>query len=198
MYNTLEIASIIGAKTKLNVNREVNWLLTDSRSLCYPESTLFFAIKTERGNGHHYIADLYQRGVRAFVVSEELQEEFPDAAFLSVPDTLKALQTLAAHHRSRFDIPVIGITGSNGKTMVKEWLYQLLAPDFTITRSPRSYNSQIGVPLSVFGLWEKTEVALFEAAISRRNPPSASSPVLALPTRRTFPPMRRSAWRSCS
>ena len=169
MYNTLEIASIIGAKTKLNVNREVNWLLTDSRSLCYPESTLFFAIKTERGNGHHYIADLYQRGVRAFVVSEEPQEEFPDAAFLSVPDTLKALQTLAAHHRSRFDIPVIGITGSNGKTMVKEWLYQLLAPDFTITRSPRSYNSQIGVPLSVFGLWEKTEVALFEAAISQRN-----------------------------
>ena len=169
VYNTLDIASVIGAKTIVNVQREVSWLLTDSRSLCYPESTLFFAIKTERGNGHHYIADLYQRGVRAFVVSEEPQGDFPEAVFLSVPDTLSALQTIAAHHRSCFDIPVIGITGSNGKTLVKEWLYQLLAPDFTVTRSPRSYNSQLGVPLSVWGLWEKTEVALFEAAISQRN-----------------------------
>ena len=179
IYNTLDIASIIGAKTLVNRKRDVNWLLTDSRSLCYPESTLFFAIKTERGNGHHYIADLYQRGVRAFVVSEvppapgasaEVpQDAFPDAVFLYVPDTLAALQTLAAYHRSRFDIPVIGVTGSNGKTLVKEWLYQLLAPDFIVTRSPRSYNSQIGVPLSVWGLWEKTEVALFEAAISQKN-----------------------------
>ena len=175
-YELKNIASIIGAKTMVNdqwstVNekRTIDWLLTDSRSLCYPESTLFFALRTDRGNGHHYIADLYQRGVRAFVVSEEPQGDFPNASFLVVPDTLQALQHLAAHHRSRFDIPVVGITGSNGKTLVKEWLYQLLAPDFTVTRSPRSYNSQIGVPLSVWGLWEKTEVALFEAAISQRN-----------------------------
>ncbi len=175
-YELKNIASIIGAKTMVNdqwstVNekRTIDWLLTDSRSLCYPESTLFFALRTDRGNGHHYIADLYQRGVRAYVVSEEPQGDFPNASFLVVPDTLQALQHLAAHHRSRFDIPVVGITGSNGKTLVKEWLYQLLAPDFTVTRSPRSYNSQIGVPLSVWGLWEKTEVALFEAAISQRN-----------------------------
>ena len=175
-YELKNIASIIGAKTMVNdqwstVNekRTIDWLLTDSRSLCYPESTLFFALRTDRGNGHHYIADLYQRGVRAFVVSEEPQGDFPNASFLVVPDTLQALQHLAAHHRSRFDIPVVGITGSNGKTLVKEWLYQLLAPNFTVTRSPRSYNSQIGVPLSVWGLWEKTEVALFEAAISQRN-----------------------------
>ncbi len=175
-YELKNIASIIGAKTMVNdqwstVNekRTIDWLLTDSRSLCYPESTLFYALRTDRGNGHHYIADLYQRGVRAFVVSEEPQGDFPNASFLVVPDTLQALQHLAAHHRSRFDIPVVGITGSNGKTLVKEWLYQLLAPDFTVTRSPRSYNSQIGVPLSVWGLWEKTEVALFEAAISQRN-----------------------------
>ena len=175
MYNTLEIASIIGAQTNDFKERKIDWLLTDSRSLCYPESTLFFAIRTERGNGHRYIADLYQRGVRAFVVSEQPSQEeewrnmFAGATFLIVPDTLRALQDLAAYHRSRFGIPVIGITGSNGKTLVKEWLYQLLAPDFTVTRSPRSYNSQIGVPLSVWGLWEKSEVALFEAAISERN-----------------------------
>ncbi|MBQ7460975.1 MAG: bifunctional UDP-N-acetylmuramoyl-tripeptide:D-alanyl-D-alanine ligase/alanine racemase [Bacteroidaceae bacterium] len=168
-YELRDIAAVVGAKTEGLKGREIDWLLTDSRSLCYPESTLFFAIKTDRGNGHHYIADLYQRGVRAFVVSEKAEGYFPDADFLLVPDTLQALQTLAAYHRSRFDIPVIGITGSNGKTLVKEWLYQLLAPDFTVTRSPRSYNSQIGVPLSVWGLWEKTEVALFEAAISQRN-----------------------------
>ena len=160
---------MIGAKTMGNGKCEIDWLLTDSRSLCYPESTLFFAIKTERGNGHQYIADLYQRGVRAFVVSEEPKGNYPDTDFLFVPDTLQALQSLAAHHRLRFNIPVIGITGSNGKTLVKEWLYQLLAPNFTVTRSPRSYNSQIGVPLSVWGLWGKTEVALFEAAISQRN-----------------------------
>ena len=169
MYSTIEIASFVGASTNGLKGHEIDWLLTDSRSLCYPESTLFFAIKTEVGNGHLYIADLYQRGVRAFVISEEVEGDFPDADFLFVQNTLFALQSLAAQHRSRFDIPVIGITGSNGKTVVKEWLYQLLAPDFTVTRSPRSYNSQTGVPLSVWGLWEKTEVAIFEAAISQKN-----------------------------
>ena len=169
MYNTIEIASFIGAPTNALKGHEIDWLLTDSRSLCYPESTLFFAIKTDVGNGHLYISDLYQRGVRAFVVSEEVDGDFPDADFLVVPDTLFALQSLAAQHRSRFDIPIIGITGSNGKTVVKEWLYQLLAPNFTVTRSPRSYNSQTGVPLSVWGLHSETEVAIFEAAISQKN-----------------------------
>lgn len=181
MYNTHEIAIIIGAESKNCSSRQIDWLLTDSRSLCFPESTLFFALRTSRGDGHQYIAELYKRGVRAFVVNEvppfaspqgESNNQIPHegdwekADFLTVPDTLQALQTLAAYHRSRFDIPIIGITGSNGKTLVKEWLYQLLAPDFTITRSPRSYNSQIGVPLSIWGLWEKSQVGIFEAAIS--------------------------------
>lgn len=169
MYSTLEIASFIGAQIKNLKGYNIDWLLTDSRSLCYPESTLFFAIKTDRGNGHRYIADLYQRGVRAFVISEVPKGDFPNADFLFVLDTLQALQDLAAEHRSKFSIPIIGITGSNGKTLVKEWLYQLLAPNFTVTRSPRSYNSQTGVPLSVWGLWEKTEIGIFEAAISERN-----------------------------
>lgn len=169
MYSTHEIATFIGAKADRLLKNRIDWLLTDSRSLCYPESTLFFAIKTEVGNGHNYIADLYQRGVRSFVVSEEVDGNMPEAEFLRVPNTLHALQTLAAHHRSCFNIPVVGITGSNGKTLIKEWLYQLLSPDFVVTRSPRSYNSQIGVPLSVWGLWEKTQVAVFEAAISERG-----------------------------
>ena len=169
MYSTLEIASFIGAPTEGLKGREIDWLLTDSRSLCYPESTLFFAIKTDVGNGHLYVADLYQRGVRAFVVSEKVEGDFPEADFLFVQNTLFALQSLAAQHRSRFDIPIIGITGSNGKTVVKEWLYQLLAPNFTITRSPRSYNSQTGVPLSVWQLSESTEIGIFEAAVSQPN-----------------------------
>lgn len=145
---------------------DVNWLLTDSRSLCFPEETLFFAIRTARGDGHRYIPSLYRRGVRAFVVSERPTVPYPDATYLLVPDTRSALQRLAERHRERFDVPVIGITGSNGKTVVKEWLYQMLSPERVVTRSPRSYNSQIGVPLSVWSLEENTQLAIFEAGIS--------------------------------
>lgn len=145
---------------------DVEWLLTDSRSLCFPESTLFFAIRTDRGDGHRYVSDLYERGVRAFVVSD-VQEGLTGAVQLLVQDTLTALQRLAERHRESYDIPVIGITGSNGKTVVKEWLYQMLSPDMAVTRSPRSYNSQIGVPLSVWGLNDNTQIGIFEAGISR-------------------------------
>ena len=160
------IASLTGAQMTGQYDAEVEWLLTDSRSLCFPETTLFFAIRTERGDGHRYIQDLYSRGVRAFVVSA-LQENLPGAVQLLVPDTLTALQRLAERHREEFNIPVIGITGSNGKTVVKEWLYQMLSPDMAVTRSPRSYNSQIGVPLSVWALNQNSQVAIFEAGISQ-------------------------------
>ena len=142
-------------------------MLTDSRSLCFPESTLFFAIRTQRGDGHRFVLDLYQRGVRSFVVESVPEGDFPDAVFLLVPDSLQALQRLAERHRESFDIPVIGIAGSNGKTTVKEWIYQMLSPDYTVTRSPRSFNSQIGVPLSIWGLWHQSEIGVFEAAISQ-------------------------------
>ena len=142
-------------------------MLTDSRSLCFPESTLFFAIRTQRGDGHRFVPDLYQRGVRSFVVESVPEGDFPDAVFLLVPDSLQALQRLAERHRESFDIPVIGIAGSNGKTTVKEWIYQMLSPDYTVTRSPRSFNSQIGVPLSIWGLWHQSEIGVFEAAISQ-------------------------------
>jgi alanine racemase len=148
----------------------IAFLLTDSRSLCFPEETLFFALKTAKGDGHKYIHELYSRGVRNFVVHnvpEAWATEYPEANFLKVVDALKALQRLAERHRDAFNIPVVGITGSNGKTMVKEWLYQLLSQDMTVVRSPRSYNSQVGVPLSVWLITEHTQVALFEAGISK-------------------------------
>ncbi len=160
------IASMIGAQVCGEACVDVEWLLTDSRSLCFPESTLFFAIRTDRGDGHRYVRDLYERGVRAFVVSD-VQEDLTGAVQLLVQDTLTALQRLAERHRESYDIPVIGITGSNGKTVVKEWLYQMLSPDMAVTRSPRSYNSQIGVPLSVWGLNDNTQIGIFEAGISR-------------------------------
>ena len=158
----------------LNANRvgdnefEIDWMLTDSRSLCFAEESLFFALKSKRNDGHKYIPDLYKRGVRNFVVSDLPQDldNYEDANFLQLPHPLKGLQRLSEKHRERFDVPVIGITGSNGKTIVKEWLYQLLSPERIITRSPRSYNSQIGVPLSVWLMNESTELGIFEAGIS--------------------------------
>ncbi|MCR5574449.1 MAG: bifunctional UDP-N-acetylmuramoyl-tripeptide:D-alanyl-D-alanine ligase/alanine racemase [Bacteroidaceae bacterium] len=150
----------------------IDWLLTDSRSLSFPEATLFFALTTKRNSGAHYINELYQRGVRNFVVSRSDYGEvealcLQDANILLVPDTLMALQKLAQTHRKRYEIPVVGVTGSNGKTVVKEWLHQLLSPDRVIVRSPRSYNSQIGVPLSVWQLHPGTQLAIFEAGISQ-------------------------------
>jgi alanine racemase len=161
-----QITELIGATRVGHADAQIGWLLTDSRSLCFPEETLFFALKTKRNDGHHYIQELYNRGVRNFVVSTLPEEPYEECNFLQVACPLKALQKLAAQHRRDFQIPVIGITGSNGKTIVKEWLYQLLSPDRTITRSPRSYNSQVGVPLSVWLLNEETDLAIFEAGIS--------------------------------
>ncbi|MDR2853717.1 MAG: bifunctional UDP-N-acetylmuramoyl-tripeptide:D-alanyl-D-alanine ligase/alanine racemase [Prevotellaceae bacterium] len=170
MTNTA-IATIIGAKNKINNPLAISWLLTDSRSLAFPAETMFFAIKTPRNDGHNFVRELYENGVRCFVVSE-LRDEFAamnDADFLLVDNTLQALQQLAEYQRGKFNIPIVGITGSNGKTIVKEWLYQLLHSDLRITRSPRSYNSQIGVPLSLWMLNEQTELGIFEAGISQPN-----------------------------
>ncbi|MDE7456649.1 MAG: bifunctional UDP-N-acetylmuramoyl-tripeptide:D-alanyl-D-alanine ligase/alanine racemase [Prevotella sp.] len=165
-YTIEKITTLIGARRIGTADAKIGWLLTDSRSLCFPEETLFFALKSARNDGHRYIGDLYRRGVRNFVVSELPERAEADANYLKVPSPLAALQRLAERHRDEFDCPVVGITGSNGKTMVKEWLCQLLSPQLNVTRSPKSYNSQIGVPLSVWLLNEQTQVALFEAGIS--------------------------------
>lgn len=171
-YTIEEIAEIIGARRMGDSPATIDWLLTDSRSLSFPEETLFFALATKRNSGARYIRELYTRGVRNFVVSEDgvkeagLDAVLPMSNLLVVPNPLKALQKLAEQHRDRFQVPVVGITGSNGKTVVKEWLHQLLSPERVITRSPRSYNSQIGVPLSVWQMDGQTELAILEAGIS--------------------------------
>ena len=174
-YSIERVTTLIGARRIGETDAQIGWLLTDSRSLCFPEETLFFALRSSRNDGHRYIDDLYRRGVRNFVVDAKGILEFhangtesmKDANFLIVPSPLAALQRLAERHRDEFNVPIVGITGSNGKTMVKEWLYQLLLPSQKIVRSPRSYNSQIGVPLSVWLLNEQTEVGIFEAGISQ-------------------------------
>ena len=169
-YTIEKVTTLIGARRYGNTDANISFILTDSRSLCFPEETLFFAIRTERNDGHNYIPELYGRGVRNFVVEtipENWATLYPNSNFLKVVGTLEALQRLAERHRDEFLIPIIGITGSNGKTMVKEWLYQLLSPEMIVTRSPRSYNSQIGVPLSVWLLNENTQIGVFEAGISK-------------------------------
>ena len=184
-YTIEKITTLIGARRIGDTEAVVSWLLTDSRSLCFPEETLFFALRSGRNDGHNYIPELYRRGVRNFVVerghfrlsdvtrvsdvtaSTGTGGGLAGANILEVVSPLEALQRLAERHRDEFDVPIVGITGSNGKTMVKEWLYQLLSPHKIVTRSPKSYNSQIGVPLSVWLLGEQTEVGLFEAGISQ-------------------------------
>ncbi len=180
-YTIETISHQIKAERFGNKKALIDWILTDSRSLCFPEETLFFALKTKRNDGHKYIQDLYNRGVRNFVVSTLPAncDAFPGTNFLRVPSPLKSLQKLAEIHRKEFDIPVVGITGSNGKTIVKEWIYQLIAPEKNVTRSPRSYNSQIGVPLSVWLMNEHTEVGVFEAGISEMGEMDALQTIIA-------------------
>ena len=180
-YSIKEIAGIIGADAQKLYDAPVSILLTDSRRLSFPEQSLFFALQTKTNDGHNYIQGLYKLRVRNFVVSTFLPEfeSMPEANFLVVKDTLKALQKLAAHHRKRFNIPVIGITGSNGKTIVKEFLYQLLHNEFNIVRSPRSYNSQLGVPLSVWQMSDKNTLGIFEAGISQPDEMERLQPIIA-------------------
>jgi alanine racemase len=166
-YTLQEISGIVGGKIINSGVGEgiITDILIDSRRLISPDFCLFIALITKKDNGHKYIEDAYNKGVRNFIVSED-EIRFGDANYIFVEDTLNALQSIAAHHRSLFNHPVIGITGSNGKTVIKEWLFQLLNPDKKIARSPKSYNSQVGVPLSVWQLKPDSELGIFEAGIS--------------------------------
>ncbi|MBL0137563.1 MAG: bifunctional UDP-N-acetylmuramoyl-tripeptide:D-alanyl-D-alanine ligase/alanine racemase [Bacteroidetes bacterium] len=170
VYSIEQIAEIVGGKLVINDpdDHRIVDLLTDSRKIIHPETSLFFAIKGERHDGHRFIPELIVQGVRNFIVSD-YPESFSAlrANFIIVPEALVAMQMLAAFHRQRFHFPVLGITGSNGKTIVKEWLYQLLRADKNIVRSPKSFNSQVGVPLSLWLMNEEHQLALIEAGISR-------------------------------
>ena len=170
-YSITEISNALEISGSHIIDEDaiVSQLLTDSRSLALPGETIFFALRTDAGDGHNYIPDLYDKGVRNFVVANDYfpLPECSGANYLSVESPLEALQALATFHRRRFrELPVIGITGSRGKTTVKEWLYQLLKDDYRIVRSPRSYNSQIGVPLSLWEIDNNTDLAIIEAGIS--------------------------------
>ncbi|HLO91486.1 MAG TPA: bifunctional UDP-N-acetylmuramoyl-tripeptide:D-alanyl-D-alanine ligase/alanine racemase [Lentimicrobium sp.] len=167
-YSIEKVAEIVAGTLTVQTNQTViSELVIDSRKLNSPASSLFFAIVTNRNDGHKYIEELINRGVQNFCVKNVPPEFESKANFVIVSDTLEALQKLTAYHRSQFNYPVIGITGSNGKTIVKEWLWQLLSEEKTIVRSPQSYNSQVGVPLSVWQMGLLHDLAIFEAGISQ-------------------------------
>lgn len=169
-YSIENIAAITGGKVVGNDIGDdylIEKIAIDSRTLLQGEKTLFFAIHGKINNGHNYIPTLIDRGIQAFVISEDVEiAAGKKVALIRVKNVLEALQKLAAQHRALFSYPVIGITGSNGKTIVKEWLYDILAENFSIVRSPRSYNSQVGVPLSVWNMRPENTLAVFEAGIS--------------------------------
>ncbi len=162
------IRDLIGAKAVGSaVDELIRSVAIDSRRIFSGQNTVFFALSGEFRNGHDFIPNAYEQGVRLFVVSsEDLAVSFPDAQFLVVENVLTALQELAAAHRRRVSYPVLGITGSAGKTTVKEWLYQLLSSEYSVIRSPKSYNSQLGVALSLLEMTEDHQIALIEAGIS--------------------------------
>ncbi|KPM47617.1 bifunctional UDP-N-acetylmuramoyl-tripeptide:D-alanyl-D-alanine ligase/alanine racemase [Jiulongibacter sediminis] len=157
-------------------------LLTDSRFLSQPGKTVFVAIEGERHNGHDFIEDLISKGVSEFIVSKKWAEQhqslLPLATFTIAENTTRALQKMARKHRETFEVPVVGITGSNGKTIVKEWLSSILQSTLSVIKSPRSYNSQIGVPLSVWQMSPEHEVAIFEAGISQPAEMQALSEII--------------------
>lgn len=179
-YNIQQIGAILGIPVSGQSTDKISILLTDSRKLILPQETLFFALETKNNDAHLFIEELYKKGVRNFVVSKIMPEweVLAEANLLKVKSPLSALQKIAAYHRKQFDIPVIGITGSNGKTIVKEWLYQLLEKNYNIVRSPRSYNSQIGVPLSVWQLDGESELGIFEAGISMPDEMERLEPII--------------------
>jgi alanine racemase len=180
LYTVQNLRQITGAEAVIaNPDLTIRTLGTDSRKLTDIARTLFFALKGRR-DGHDFIKDVYDIGVRSFIVTDKSFDitPFKDANFFYVADALKALQALGAYHRKQYNYPVIAITGSNGKTIVKEWLYQLIAPEYNIVRSPKSYNSQIGVPLSVWQMNEDHTLAIFETGISRSGEMEALESVI--------------------
>lgn len=171
IYTARTVATIVnGELLQVHEDTIIEQLLLDSRKTVSPSTSLFFALKGLHRDGHQFIAELFKKGLRNFVISEKQDLTFfPEANFILVDDTLIALQSLAAHHRQQYQYPVVGITGSNGKTIVKEWLYQLLHEDYNIVRSPKSYNSQIGVPLSIWQMNGHHTLGIFEAGISQQG-----------------------------
>ncbi len=169
MVRFSELEAIAGGKfLKIFKDREITNLVVDSRKTLVTEGTVFFAIAGKRHDGHQFLAELYRLGIRQFVIEKPVAlGSFPNGNFFLVPSSLSCLQSLVVHHRRQFSIPVVGVTGSNGKTIIKEWLYRLLSPDFNIVKNPGSYNSQLGVPLAVGQMQAHHSLGIFEAGISK-------------------------------
>lgn len=167
-YNIQEISDVLNGELLKNSGGKISYLLIDSRKVLFARESLFFALRGDRNDGHFFLNDLYKNGVRNFIVEAypENIDNFPRANFVKVSNSFKALQKLVAWHRSNINIPIVGVTGSNGKTIVKEWLYQCLSNNKYIIRNPKSYNSQVGVPLSVWLLNPEADLGIFEAGIS--------------------------------
>ncbi len=173
-YTVSEISTIIRAEVlQVGESASIEYLLFDSRKILFPPGSIFFAMSGPKRNGVSFMEELYGKGARSFVVDSAFNKndlyKYEGANILLVKNVLNALQQLTAYHRSRFSFPVIGITGSNGKTIVKEWLYQLLSENYQIVRSPKSYNSQIGVPISIWQMSDAYNLAVFEAGISMQG-----------------------------
>jgi Alr-MurF fusion protein len=168
VYTISHICNIVkGSFIQQHSDVEIEHLAYDSRLMTSTEGSLFFALHTLQRDGHHYIEEAFEKGIRNFIIDKDIATVFVDCNIIKVADTLKALHQLAAYHRNTFTLPVIGITGSNGKTVIKEWLYQLLHADHDIVRSPKSFNSQLGVPLSIWQINSNNEIAIIEAGISK-------------------------------
>ena len=180
-YSVRHIVQILSGKllNPLYFPATITNILFDSRKVIFPQQSIFFAILGKRQDGHHFITDAYQKGLRHFVISKTIiTNPFPNANIILVKDTTLALQQLALYHRQQHNLNVIGITGSNGKTIVKEWLFQLLHKDFNVVRSPKSYNSQIGVPLSILRIETQNNLGIFEAGISKMGEMSKVTPII--------------------
>lgn len=180
-YSFIKISEILKSPILGQGNHEkvIEHVLYDSRKLIFPSTTLFFAITGEQNNGHDYIQDLYDKKVFTFIISEDVKTQlFPDALFIKVPDCIVALQKLAAFHRGNQDLSIVGITGSNGKTIVKEWIFQMCNPEYHIVKSPRSFNSRIGVPYSVWQINSNNNLGIFEAGISKAGEMQALADII--------------------
>jgi Alr-MurF fusion protein len=179
-YKISEIAQAIGGELFLGRECIVSYAFIDSRNILPPGRSIFFAIKGKRNDGHHYIADLVKSGVTNFVVQEfpEQNARCKKCNYIVVPDTHSAFQKFATWHRDKFKLDVLAITGSNGKTIVKEWVFHLLAGEKIVVRSPKSFNSQVGVPLSVLLIRKSHQLGIFEAGISEPGEMQKLGPII--------------------
>lgn len=183
MFTVSELIEILQPEAQhiFNSEEQIRQLIFDSRRIIVPQHSLFFALKSKKDDGHKYIDELAAKGVRNFIVTENpvrFEKWFDSCNFIQVNDGIAALQLVAQKHREKFSFPVIGITGSNGKTIVKEWLSTMLSEKYNIVRSPNSYNSQIGVPVSVWQIEDGRDLGIFEAGISEPNEMAALARII--------------------